>query len=85
VRDGDALARLPQGERRQWQQLWDEVEKLRQRAADPKVPGQPPPLAEVASRAGFVDLSHLTRHCKRLLGVTPGKLQRTTYGYLTRG
>ncbi|MEX0960525.1 MAG: AraC family transcriptional regulator [Burkholderiales bacterium] len=32
-------------------------------------------LAEIASAVGFCDQSHLTRHCKRLLGATPGQLQ----------
>ena len=36
VRDADALARLPEGERKQWQQLWQEVEALRKRAGGPK-------------------------------------------------
>src|SRR5262249_790162 len=30
---GDALAKLPEAERQQWQTLWDEVEGLRKRAA----------------------------------------------------
>ena len=29
------------------------------------------PAAEAATRAGFYDQSHLTRHFKRLHGVTP--------------
>lgn len=33
-------------------------------------------LAEVAKAVGFADQSHLTRHMKRLLGVTPGELTR---------
>jgi AraC family transcriptional regulator len=32
-------------------------------------------LADVARAAGFADQSHLTRHMKRLLGVTPGMLR----------
>jgi Tfp pilus assembly protein PilF len=36
VRDADALAKLPEAERQQWQKLWDDVEALRQRAAAPK-------------------------------------------------
>lgn len=31
-------------------------------------------LAEIASAVGFSDQSHLTRHFKRLLGVTPGQV-----------
>ena len=31
------------------------------------------PLAQVAARAGFYDQSHLTRHFKRIVGVTPGQ------------
>ena len=37
-------------------------------------------LAEVAAAAGFSDQSHLTRHFKRLFGVTPGQLTATTNG-----
>ncbi|MFJ8078402.1 AraC family transcriptional regulator [Streptomyces sp. NPDC096176] len=33
--------------------------------------GRPP--AEVAAAAGFYDQSHLTRHFKRLVGITPGR------------
>lgn len=33
-------------------------------------------VAEVAQAVGFYDQSHLTRHTRRLLGVTPGALQR---------
>jgi AraC-like DNA-binding protein len=32
--------------------------------------------AEVAAAAGFADQSHLTRHFRRILGVTPGRYQR---------
>jgi AraC family transcriptional regulator len=32
-------------------------------------------LAQVASRAGFSDQSHLSRHFKRLVGVTPGRFR----------
>jgi tetratricopeptide (TPR) repeat protein len=35
VRGPDALGRLPEAERRDWQQLWQEVEALRQRADKP--------------------------------------------------
>jgi AraC-like DNA-binding protein len=31
------------------------------------------PIAEVALEVGFVDQSHLTRHFKRMVGVTPGR------------
>jgi hypothetical protein len=34
VRGPEALARLPEAERREWQQLWADVEVLRRRAAD---------------------------------------------------
>ncbi|WP_314173116.1 helix-turn-helix transcriptional regulator [Streptomyces winkii] len=37
--------------------------------------GQPP--AEVAPAVGFYDQSHLSRHFKRFLGVTPGRYART--------
>ncbi len=33
-------------------------------------------LAALATAVGFADQSHLTRHMKRLLGVTPGELSR---------
>jgi AraC-like DNA-binding protein len=32
-------------------------------------------IAHVASETGFVDQSHLTRHFKRLLGITPGQFR----------
>ena len=35
VRGPDALARLPEPERQAWRQLWEEIEALRQRAAEP--------------------------------------------------
>ncbi|WP_079144647.1 helix-turn-helix domain-containing protein [Streptomyces agglomeratus] len=35
------------------------------------------PPAEVAAAAGFYDQSHLTRHFKRHVGVTPGRYART--------
>lgn len=34
------------------------------------------PLAEVAAETGFSSQSHLTRHFKRLIGVTPGQYAR---------
>jgi AraC-like DNA-binding protein len=34
------------------------------------------PISEVAVRTGFADQSHLTRHFKRLCGVTPGQYQQ---------
>jgi len=34
------------------------------------------PIAAVARRVGFADQSHLTRHFKRLVGVTPGAFAR---------
>ncbi|NYE44544.1 AraC-like DNA-binding protein [Streptomyces fulvorobeus] len=37
--------------------------------------GQPP--GEVATAAGFYDQSHLTRHFKRVVGITPGRYVRT--------
>ncbi|MER5222335.1 helix-turn-helix domain-containing protein [Streptomyces flaveus] len=37
--------------------------------------GRPP--SEVATATGFYDQSHLTRHFKRLVGVTPGRYART--------
>ena len=35
------------------------------------------PAAEVATRAGFFDQSHLTRHFSRFLGTTPRRYQRS--------
>jgi AraC family transcriptional regulator len=32
-------------------------------------------VAAVAEAVGFADQSHLTRHMKRLLGVTPGEVR----------
>jgi hypothetical protein len=34
VRGADALARLPEAERPEWQKLWEEVEAMRRRAAE---------------------------------------------------
>jgi tetratricopeptide (TPR) repeat protein len=39
VRGADALARLPEVERHEWQELWQEVESLRQRAAQRRAAG----------------------------------------------
>ncbi|MEU0600129.1 AraC family transcriptional regulator [Streptomyces sp. NPDC006393] len=36
------------------------------------------PPGEVAPVAGFYDQAHLTRHFKRLVGVTPGRYRRTS-------
>ena len=33
-------------------------------------------IAQIASEVGFYDQSHLTRHMRRMLGVTPASLQR---------
>jgi hypothetical protein len=38
VRSPDALAKLPEAERQEWQKLWQEVEELRKRAAEGKRP-----------------------------------------------
>lgn len=35
------------------------------------------PIAEVAKQVGFVDQSHLHRHCKKLLGITPRMMQNS--------
>lgn len=35
-------------------------------------------IAEAATAAGFYDQSHLTRHFKRILGLTPGRYVRST-------
>jgi serine/threonine-protein kinase len=42
---GDALAKLPETERKEWQKLWDDLETLRQRAA-PQPELVPPPRKE---------------------------------------
>lgn len=36
------------------------------------------PISQVAARTGFADQSHLTRHFKRLVGVTPGRYQQSS-------
>jgi hypothetical protein len=36
VRGAAALAKLPEAERERWQKLWQEVEELRKRSAEPK-------------------------------------------------
>jgi serine/threonine-protein kinase len=41
VRGPDALAKLPEAEREEWQKLWQEVEALRQRAAKPPAEANP--------------------------------------------
>ena len=43
VRGPEALAKLPEGERQDWQKLWEEVEALAKRAAPPKRELVPPP------------------------------------------
>lgn len=35
------------------------------------------PAGEVATAVGFYDQSHLTRHFKRVVGITPGRYART--------
>ncbi|HKG22561.1 MAG TPA: AraC family transcriptional regulator [Blastocatellia bacterium] len=35
-------------------------------------------ISQVASRTGFADQSHLTRHFKRLVGITPGRYQQSS-------
>jgi AraC-like DNA-binding protein len=45
------------------------------RARDLLAAGLPP--AETAAAVGFADQSHLTRHFKRILGITPGRYGRT--------
>jgi transcriptional regulator GlxA family with amidase domain len=41
-------------------------------------------LAEVAAASGFSDQSHLTRHFKRMLGVTPRQMRAEASGRLAR-
>jgi hypothetical protein len=43
VRGAEALKRLPEAERADWERLWDEVEALRQRAAAAPQGGVPAP------------------------------------------
>src|SRR5207244_10073464 len=38
---GEALSQLPEAERHKWQRLWQEVETLRQRAAEPATKAGP--------------------------------------------
>jgi AraC-like DNA-binding protein len=38
------------------------------------------PLAQVVHATGFSDQSHLTRHFKRVVGVTPGGYARAVVG-----
>ena len=35
-------------------------------------------ISNVALNTGFADQSHFSRHFKRLFGVTPGRIQRST-------
>ncbi|MEV4335176.1 AraC family transcriptional regulator [Streptomyces sp. NPDC049597] len=45
--------------------------------------GRPP--GEVATAVGFYDQSHLTRHFKRVVGITPGRYARTRGRQLSMG
>ena len=38
------------------------------------------PLAEAAALCGFSDQSHMNRHFRRILGITPGSLRRARHG-----
>ena len=40
-------------------------------------------IAEVAFQTGFSDQSHLTRHFKKMTGVTPGQYRQTAITYKT--
>jgi AraC-like DNA-binding protein len=42
------------------------------------------PAAEVAMQVGFVDQSHLGKHFKRIVGVTPGRYQHSSKNILDR-
>jgi hypothetical protein len=42
VREAEALAKLPEGERQEWQRLWDEFDKLRRYAAAMDTPESQP-------------------------------------------
>jgi len=52
-----------------------------ERARELLAAGMPP--ADVAAEMGFSDQSHLTRHFKRILGVTPGQYIRAAKGSLS--
>ena len=39
------------------------------------------PIAQAAVNVGFVDQSHLHRHFKRIVGVTPGQYALTATGF----
>ena len=41
------------------------------------------PVVDVAARTGFADQAHLTRHFKRLVGVTPGRYRATSRTFKT--
>lgn len=57
---------------------WRAWFKLRQAVAETILHGRN--LTEAAHRAGFVDSAHLTRTCKRLMGVAPARvLPRTVH------
>ncbi|MEP0917361.1 AraC family transcriptional regulator [Leptolyngbya sp. DQ-M1] len=49
---------------------------IRARAKELLIAGRLP-IAEVAKQVGFVDQSHLNRHCKKLLGITPKMIQNS--------
>lgn len=42
------------------------------------------PISQAAAQTGFADQSHLTRHFKRLTGVTPGQYRRAARTFKTR-
>ncbi|MGW1809587.1 AraC family transcriptional regulator [Streptomyces sp. NPDC002078] len=50
------------------------IDRARRFLLDGRSPG------EVASATGFFDQSHLTRHFRKLVGVTPGRFSRTARG-----
>jgi AraC-like DNA-binding protein len=50
------------------------IDRARRLLLDGRSPG------EVASATGFFDQSHLTRHFRKLVGVTPGRFSRTARG-----
>ncbi|MGW1912866.1 AraC family transcriptional regulator [Streptomyces sp. NPDC002076] len=50
------------------------IDRARRLLLDGRSPG------EVAAATGFFDQSHLTRHFRKLVGVTPGRFSRTARG-----
>jgi len=56
----------------------DFIRQLRVEAATHELLRSDAPIAEIATRAGFTDQSHLSRILKRYIGVSPGELRKRT-------